>query len=437
MKLRAGCLAGALLVAPVVCEAQARVPRVAVGPFSGTRVEIARSLVASALQERAGEIEFVGVSEYNTAAEGLGYTGQINEEALSAVGRELHVDAVIVGSFERRGTSWRLQVRILRGRDARSEGTASWEVARAEELMSLRPELWDQLSTFLRVDNGNEAPPPRGPVGRRGGSEGPSGPEPGARAGTLGWLEFQLGGGLASRSWRLPVLGEATPRGYENSAYGELQGRAAAYLRWNGDRLGVGLEFRASVPVGLSSLGRSTDLRVIPLATSAAEVLFGASLALRPSQGGFARFGLGVVFHSFSVDTARLVPEMRLAKATYVGLRVGGEAMIPLIASGGFEFGPLFGGELRWVGVGSEQRQAFGSLPGTTLGLGTWLGLCFTMDRIAPGLGLRAVAEFVRYRTNYAGPAAVGTVSDAVDDFTRFIVAATYALGAERPAGAR
>jgi hypothetical protein len=418
----------------MVCEAQARIPRVAVGPFTGTRVEIARSLVASALQERAGEVDVVGVQEYNSVAEGLGFGGQSNEEAFSAVGRELHADAVVVGSFERRGTAWRLQVRILRGRDARSEGTASWEVARAEELMSLRSELWDQLSTFLRVDD-EVSPPPRRTLGggRPGGTEGPSVPDGSASAGTLGWLEFQLGGGLAGRSWRLPVLGETTPRGYENSAYGELQGRVAGYLRWHGDRMGVGLEFRASVPLGLSSLGRSTDLRVIPLATSALEVLFGASLALRPSQGGFARLGLGVVFHSFTVDTMRLVPEMRLAKATYVGLRIGGEGMVPLIASGGFEFGPLFGGELRWVGVGSEQRQAYGSLPGTTLGLGTWLGLCFLMDRITPGLGLRAVAEFVRYRTNYAGPAAVGTVSDAVDDYTRFLVAATYALGAERP----
>jgi hypothetical protein len=40
----------------------------------------------------------------------------------------------------------------------------------------------------------------------------------------------RLGGGIAGRSWRIPVLhGERTTRGYENNLFGELQ--AAATLR--------------------------------------------------------------------------------------------------------------------------------------------------------------------------------------------------------------
>ena len=91
----------------------------------------------------------------------------------------------------------------------------------------------------------------------------------------------------------------------------------------------------------------------------------------------------------------------------------------------------LFGGELRWVGVGADLKEAFGDNPGTTFGLGAWFGLATRLDRFAPGLGLRATAEFVRYRTSYAGPAAIGTASDVVDDYTRFVLGVTYDFGAE------
>ena len=61
------------------------------------------------------------------------------------------------------------------------------------------------------------------------------------------------------------------------------------------------------------------------------------------------------------------------------------------------------------MGVGAEARQAFGLQPDTTLGFGSFFGFYGRLDGFAPGLGARLSAEFVRYRTSFAGSATIGT----------------------------
>jgi hypothetical protein len=228
------------------------------------------------------------------------------------------------------------------------------------------------------------------------------------------------------------VLGERTTRGYENNMFGELQGAVALLYRFNNQRVGFGGEASIGVPVGLSSQGRDTAGNPVPLASSGLEVILGLTVASRPAGGGMLRVGAGMILQTFTIDTARLPREMQLAPTSYIGLRVAGEGMVPFYARRGVDVGLLFGGELRWVGVGADLKDAFGDNPGTTFGIGAWFGLATRLDRYAPGLGLRATAEFVRYRTSYAGPAAIGTASDVIDDYTRFVVGVTYDFGAER-----
>lgn len=430
----------ALSASSAMVSAQTRVPRISVGTFSGQRVEFARSVVASALSEHAGEVEFVAASEYASAAARAGMTGSSSDEAVTRVSQSLRLDEVIVGNLDRRGDSWRLQLRVLRGRDAHVEGTVTWEMNRVDELTALRGDVWEQLVPYLHLDpqraGGSTPRPDNGqPVGvitaPEENTNHPVGTEI-ARTPGLGWLSLSAGGGLAGRSWRVPVLGEATPRGYENGAYGEMALGLSLLYRFNQQRFGLGGEGRIAFPIGLSSQGRDAAGRLVPLATSAFELLLGAVLVRRPSFGGMFRLHAGVVVHAFTLDTERLAPEMRLARMSYVGFRVAGEGQLPFVANQGWEFGALFGGELRAVGVGAEARQAFGLQPGSTLGLGSWFGLYGRLDQAAPGLGVRLLAEFVRYRTAFAGSASIGTVSDSVDDYTRFTLALTYTLGTSR-----
>lgn len=429
------------LALPSVAWAQPRTARVAVGAFTGERAAVTRSMVASLLANHVGEIELVSQSEYNTAASGAG--PQLDEATVTAIARSLRLDEIVTGSLERINGGWRLRLRVLRGRDGRNAGTASWEFQRIEELNALNNEIWEQLRNALQPDAStprsapsstpSESPTAPSPSDTPREPEAPStatdteAPTPG-----LGWLWIHLGGGLSGRVWRIPLLGETTPRGYENTAFGEIRGTIAAYYRLNQNRFGIGVEGTVGVPLGLSSQGRGPDGRIVPIATSAIEAQFGASLAVRPWNGGMMRFFAGMVYHQFSLDTSRLSPEMRLAPISYVGLRIAGEGTLPIVARREFEVGVIFGGELRLAAVGSEVKEAFGLNPDTTFGFGCWFGLGVRLDRATPGLGMRVTAEFTRYATDFAGPARVGPASESVDDYTRYLFTMVYAVGTDR-----
>jgi hypothetical protein len=432
-----------LAASPRASEAQSRVPRVTVGPFTGERAAVTRSIVSGVLANHVGEIELRSQNEYTSTATRLGAGDRVDEATVSTVARALGVDEVVVGSLERSGTGYRLRLRVLRGGDGRGAASASWEFERIEEINAFANEIWEQLRGAFRVDTTITAPAPPDretptehspPVETptEHASSGGVAAAPEATTPGLGWLWIQVGGGLAGRRWRIPVLGETTPRGYENGAFGELRATLAAYYRVNHNRLGVGVESTVGFPLGLSSQGRGPDGRVVPIATSALEFQFGAAMAVRPTSGGMFRLFVGMVYHQFSLDTSRLSAEMRLAPVTYVGLRVAGEGTLPLYASPSWEFGLIFGGELRLAATGSEVKEAFGTNPDTTLGFGTWFGLGLRLDRAAPGLAVRATAEFTRYATDFAGPARIGTPGGSLDDYTRFLVGVVYALGTER-----
>jgi hypothetical protein len=439
----------ASLAAPIGLHAQqARAPRVAVGPFTGERSAITRGMVASVFSDHVGEIELCALGDYNSTADRLGVGGQADEAAVESVARELHLEAVVTGFLERRpNRGYRLQLKVMRGADGTTAVTQSWEFDRIEEITALGNEIWDRLSPSLRQARvaGDRAPAAdprdaastagRAPAAARGAAPPPAvDAEPDRDVPRLGFLQLRLGGGIAGRSWRIPVLGERTTRGYENNMFGELQAGAILLYRFNHQRMGFGGEAAIGAPVGLSSQGRDVSGQPVPLASSGLELLLGLTFAARPAGGGMMRLSAGMILHTFDIDTARLPREMQLAPTSYIGLRVGGEGMVPFYAQRGVDFGVLFGGELRWVGVGADLKDAFGDNPGTTFGLGAWFGLGTRLDRYAPGLGLRLTAEFVRYRTSYAGPAALGTASDVIDDYTRFVLGVTYDFGAQRAA---
>jgi len=437
-------LACAALGVPALGAAQARSPRVVVATFGGERAALTRSMVASVLANHLGEIEIASQSEYAAAAARVGAGERLDDGTAMALARELRVDAIVTGMLERQGSAWRLRLRVLRARDGRSAASASWEFERLEELNALGTEIWEQLRGAFVVD---PSVPRREGFSPTRSTDGPPPPEPPPTEPTtpsepcaappptpgLGWLWIQAGGGLAGRNWRIPLLGETTPRGYENSAYGDLRANLAAYYRLDHNRLGVGVEAALAIPLGLASQGRD-GTRVVPIPTSALELHFGAALAMRPTNGGLLRAFAGMVYHQFDLDTRTLSPEMRLAPVTYVGLRIAGEGTLPIVARRDVEFGVLFGGEFRLVALGSEMKEAFGVNPSATFGYGASFGLSFRVDRIAPGLAFRLTAEFMRYATDFAGPARVGPAAESVDDYTRYQLAVVYALGTERAA---
>lgn len=443
-----------MLVAPSSAQAQGQAPRVGVGPFSGERAALTRAMVQSVFTEHTGEIELVPATEVQSAASREGAT-EADEASARTLGRVLRLDHVVVGTVERRGRSYYLRVRVLRGSDGGSAGSASWEFDRVEEIEALRSEIWTQLSASFRSRARAASPPPSAPSGGTRIDDGaratpapaaapadtPAAEAPATEARSdssavppLGWLHVTAMGGIAGRSWRVPVLGERTARGYQNGLYGELGLWVAALVtRFNEGRMGFGFELGARLPVGLASQGRDADGRVVALSTTSFEVFVGPLLMFRPSGGGQIRLGVGFAYHQFDLDTARLAPEMRLAPVTYLGLRIAGEGSIPLVAKPDLEVGLLVGGELRVAAAGAEMREAFGQNPDTTTGVGVLLGLMARLDRAAPGLGLRATAEWMRYRTPFAGPGRIGTGSDSVDDYTRYQLAVTYSFGASAP----
>jgi hypothetical protein len=444
------------LAIPATAQAQGQAPRVGVGPFVGERAALTRAMVQSVFTEHTGEIELVPATEVLAAANREGAT-VADEASARTLGRTLRLDHVVVGTVERRGRSYYLRVRVLRGSDGTSAGSASWEFDRVEEIEALRGEIWTQLSASFRSrGRASGSTPPATPSGGTRIDDGArTTPAPAAAAAEtpttetpageprhdtsavppLGWLHITAMGGIAGRSWRVPVLGERTARGYQNGLYGELGLWVAALVtRFNEGRMGFGFELGARLPVGLASQGRDADGRVVALSTTSFEVFVGPLLMFRPSGGGQVRLGVGFAYHQFDLDTARLAPEMRLAPVTYLGLRIAGEGTVPLVAKPDLEVGLLVGGELRVAAAGAEMREAFGQNPDTTTGLGVLLGMMARLDRAAPGLGLRATAEWMRYRTPFAGPGRIGTGSDSVDDYTRYQLAVTYTFGATAPA---
>jgi hypothetical protein len=249
----------------------------------------------------------------------------------------------------------------------------------------------------------------------------------------LGWLMLSFGAGMSGRSWHAPVVGESIARGYENGAFWELRGEVTVLIRWADQRAGAGIEARVAHPIDLESQGRR-DSRGEPVtvATDASEFSLGAVVAYRPATGGLLRAQVGVLSHQFSVETASLPPEQRLPVMSYVGLRATGDGQLALIARPEWEFGFLFGGELRVVAVGADARNAFGTNPDTTFAFGASLGLYGRLDGLLPGLGVRLSGEFVNYRTAFAGPALIGPVSDSIDEYMRFCGVFSYTIGASR-----
>ncbi|MEZ4409935.1 MAG: hypothetical protein R3A52_26185 [Polyangiales bacterium] len=445
-------LAMVALLAPAVSFAQPRgqTPRVAVGAITGERAAITRSMVASVLADHAGEIELASTTEYNATAQRLGVTNSQDQAAIEALSRELRLDAVVVGSLERRLRGYRLVLRVMRGRDGMLAGNATWEFDHMEEVNALGTEIWERLSPYFRVERAvaptpTPTPTPSGntPTATPSGNTAPrattrAATEVTASSPGLGWLELRVGGGLGGRDWRVPVLGESSPRGYENPTFPVLTAGLTALWPVRRQRMGVGLDAQFNFPLGLSSVGRDSAGREVPLASSSYEFLLGAMVAVRPAGGGEMRFSAGLALHAFDVDTARLPVDRRLSNVGYIGLRAAGEGVLPLWSRPQGEFGLLFGGEVRWVGVSADMKAAFGQNPSTTFAIGAWAGFAARLDALTPGLGLRLTAEFLRYRTGFAGPidprAGVGTASDSVDDYTRFSVAVTYAFGVDATA---
>jgi hypothetical protein len=435
----------AVVVAAAVTAAAGRssaqqLPRVAVGPFTGARASVARDAVAAVLGEHAGEVELVPEFDYAAVARRLGVEGLAGDEDVARVARELRLDEVIVGEVASRGRTNVLRLRVVRGRDGVTLGTASWEFERPSDLDVIRGEIWDQLRGYLRPDASattaargagqGRGPSPGGEGGGAPAAVGPSTPG-------LGFLDTTLGLAAAMRYWRIPVLGELSPRGYENSGYPELRVEAAGLYRWAHERAGVGAAASLAVPLALASratdgMGNPVDLR-----SSALEVTGSVVAAYRAVAGGGARVQLGAFYHSFSVDTAMLPREQRLAPASYLGLRAAVEGVLPLAAGPSYEIGLLFGTELRVAAVGTELREAFGENPSTTFGLGGTAGAQVRVDGLLPGLAFRLAGEMLRYRTSFAGRADVGPGSDSVDDYVRVLFGASYALGSSLPSRAR
>ncbi len=427
-------------------------PRVAVGPVVGVRANVARGVLASVLNDHAGEITSVPESEFTTAAIRLGLDGLAGDDDIARVARELHLDGVVVGEISHRGARDHLfRVRVARGRDGTTVGTASWEIHQPTDVLNLQNEIWEQIQGFLRSlgAGGSSVSASSGSGGSSSGSSGGGSSDGGATsagAGStavttpgLGVVYLQLGGGGSMRYWRLPVLGELSPRGYENGGYGELRVEGMLLYRFANDRMGVGIAASVGIPLGLASRAINADDttgRPVELATSAVDASGGAAFAVRPAGGGHLRAQFGFAAQFFNVETMRLSLAQRLAPVSYVGPRLAFDAALPIFASDRFEFSVLFGTDLRIVGVSTEIRNAFGDAPGTTLGLGATLGLLWRLDLLTPGFGARFTADMMRYRTPFAGRYDIGPASDSIDDYWRFQVAVSYAIDSHMPRNA-
>jgi hypothetical protein len=422
-------LAGAAVIfSTSVAAAQARV---SVGPFTGQHADMAAQIVASALSEHSGEIEYVTDSAYSAAASRLGIAQSgVNEQDVARVAREMRLDAVIVGELQRRGRrEYLLRVRVLRGRDGSVLGTTSWELRSMDELESIQPEIWPQLHNYISRDTGapeqlppteispSSSPPPTNET-----------PTSVSRTPGLALAYVSIAGGIGMRSWRMPVLGELSPRGYENGGFAEGAAEASIFYRFANQRAGIGASGGVVFPISLASRGYDTMGMVVSLPTSTLEGWGGVAFAYRPPGGGLFRSDIGIVAHSFGIDTSALPLEQQLAPVSYTGARIAAEGIAPLYASNSFELGAVFATQLRITAIGSAVRAAFGENPGTTVGIGGLAGLQVRLDGLVRGLALRLTGEFMRYRTSFFGRADIGTGSDSVDDYGRIHCGITYGI---------
>ncbi len=402
-------------------------PRVSVGPFTGTRADDAQRVVAGAVARHAGgDLDWVSDAAFNASAARLGVMGLSGDEDIARVGRDLHLDVVVVGELQRRSRrDWLLRVRVLRGRDGSTLGTGSWEMHSLDEMSLLQAEIWEQLHNYITVDPAPAAvETPAGPTP----SVAPAAAEPVGSTPGLALATIGVGGGLGSRSWRMPVLGDISPRGYENGGFAEGAAEAQVLYRWAHDRAGIGVSGGAVFPISLASRGIDSMGATVSLPTSMIEGWGGLSMAYRPPAGGLFRLDAGMVLHSFAIDTSALALEQRLAPVSYTGLRLAAEGIVPLYATASWEVGAFFATQLRIVAIGSEVRTAFGENPGTTIGIAGSAGLQVRLDGVTPGLAIRLGAEFLRYRTAFAGRADVGTGSDSVDDYVRIHLGVSYGI---------
>ena len=462
--------AGVFLALALVLFARAAVaqdpPRVTLGPFTGSRVQSVREIVRNALEAHSSDIELLAEPDYTAVARRLGVEGMAGDEDVARVGRELRLDAIILGDLSRRAPhGFLLRLRVVRGRDGTALGAASWELRSANEVNSIRNEIWDQLRNYIRPDGArsndsggggrnndtysrvedrtnsdrSSNSDNRSSGGGRDNGSGSVGGNGNDRNGTtavpatvgLGIVYATLGAGMSQRFWRMPVLGELSPRGYDNSAYPEMRLELMALYRLDGNRIGVGVSGGLFVPLGIQSQAPDPNNpgMNIPLPTRALDVYGGIAAAFRPAGGGFARLQLGIVQHSFTVDTSLLSPEQQLPAISYTGLRLAADTVLPLVSVPGYEVGLMFGTEVRVTNIGTEARMMYGEMASTTAGIGGTAGINVRLDGLLPGFSLRVGAEMLRYRTTFAGRRDVGSGSDSVDDYYRYYLALTYAIG--------
>jgi hypothetical protein len=439
-------------------EVRAQGLRVSVGPVTGPNNEQLADRLNSMLELHGGEVQSIPGSTYFGVASRLGVVGRVGETDIAAVSRELRLDAVLIADLTRRGRAYAMRLRVARGRDGVIIGTINVELGRIDDIDALEGELWQELSRHFRTI----APPARATnhtASSSGGASGNASSNAGAQpsstgAGSadgdgsqatqsassiralpgLGVVQLGLQLGWSTRSWRMPVLGERSPRGYENGGFFEGGLSAHVFYRAQNDRLGVGAHAYGMLPLVISSRGTSTEGMVISLQTSAFDVGAGASLAYLPPGGGAFRSDLGFVFHAFDVNTSRLAPAQQIVRMSYLGARARGEGAVPLVANGFIELSLLFAGELRMVSVGNEARTAYGENAPLSWGFGGAAGMELRLDGAVAGLAIRGTATWLRYRTGFTGRSDVGTGSDSVDDYTRVHLGVSYAFGVRVPA---
>ncbi|MFO0561471.1 MAG: hypothetical protein U0269_25905 [Polyangiales bacterium] len=405
------------------------------------------------LELHAGEVQSIPGSTYFGVASRLGVVGRVGEEDIAVVARELRLDSVLIADVTRNGRRLGLRIRVARGRDGAIIGTVNMEVGRVDDLDAIEPDLWQELSRHIRDaagrrttggannagSNGNASANSQVGDGsnNNGGNGEPSGPTPtdSVRAlPGLGFLQLALHAGWSARSWRMPILGERSPRGYENGGFFEGGLNVRAMWRGQHDRLGIGAFAYGVLPLVISSRGTTPENQVVALPTMAFDVGGGFTVAYLPPGGGSFRGDLGFSYHSFDVNTMRLPVQAQVVRMAYIGGRARAEGSVPLLANGSIELGLLFAGELRVVSVGSEARAAYGENAPISYGFGGGGGMELRFDGAVPGLAVRGTGEFLRYRTTFAGRADVGTGSDSVDDYLRVHVAVSYAFGVKTPA---
>src|SRR5687768_12746229 len=91
-------------------------PRVTLGPFTGSRVQSVREIVRAALEAHSSEIELLPEPDYTAVARRLGLEGMAGDEDIARIGRELRLDAIILGDLSRRSArNFLLRIRVVRG----------------------------------------------------------------------------------------------------------------------------------------------------------------------------------------------------------------------------------------------------------------------------------------------------------------------------------